>query len=160
MTHNCYLWLTIAIYNSRSLLPTCNCYLYLAIPFYNRGFIKVLNRRAGLTAGQRPFEPCIPSMLPWKILKFYSCRDVFSCILKLQTMSFDFQKKITFVDILIMIPYPTHKLVHNLIDFRWSFMEYSSIRNALWGDSCFFLFFFLITFVSASLLTFGTFGII
>ena len=130
------------------------------IAFYNRGFIRVLNRRAGLTAGQRPFEPCIPSMLPWKILKFYSCRDVFSCILKLQTMSFDFQKKITFVDILIMIPYPTHKLVHNLIDFRWSFMEYSYIRNALWGDSCFFLFFFLITFVSASLLTFGTFGII
>ena len=105
MTHNCYLWLMITIYNSQSLLTTCNCYLYLPIPFYNRGFIKILNRRAGLTAGQRPFEPCIPSMLPRKILKFYSCRDVFSCILKLQTMSFNFQKKKTFVDNLITIWY-------------------------------------------------------
>lgn len=31
-------------------------------------------------------------MLPWKILKFYSCRDVFSYILKLQTLSFNSKK--------------------------------------------------------------------
>ena len=39
--------------------------------------------------------------LPRKILKFYSRRDVFSCILKLQTMSFIYQKKMTFPDNLI-----------------------------------------------------------
>ena len=42
-------------------------------------------------------------MLPRKILKFYGRRDVFSCILKLQTMTFNNQKKITFLDNLIMI---------------------------------------------------------
>ena len=42
-------------------------------------------------------------MLPQKILKFYSHRDVFSFILKLQTMTFSNQKKITFLDNLIMI---------------------------------------------------------
>ena len=42
-------------------------------------------------------------MLPGKILKFYGRRDVFSCILKLQTMTFNNQKKITFLDNLIMI---------------------------------------------------------
>ena len=42
-------------------------------------------------------------MFPLKILKFYSCRDVFSCILKLQAMTFNNQKKITFLDNLIMI---------------------------------------------------------
>ena len=42
-------------------------------------------------------------MLPRKILKFYGRRDVFSCILKLQTMTFNIQKKVTFLDNLIMI---------------------------------------------------------
>ena len=42
-------------------------------------------------------------MLPRKILKFYGRRDVFSFILKLQTMTFNSQKKITFLDNLIMI---------------------------------------------------------
>ena len=92
----------IAIYNSQSLFTTCNCYLYLTIPFYNWGFIKVLNRRAGLTAGQRPIEPCIPSMLPWKILKFYSCRDVFLHSEAADNV-FKLPKKDNFVDNLIMI---------------------------------------------------------
>ena len=35
-------------------------------------------------------------IFPWKILKFYSRRDVFSCILKLQTMTFNNQKKDNF----------------------------------------------------------------
>ena len=41
----------------------------------------------------------------WKgpFLKFYHCRDTFSCILKVQTMSFNYQKMITFLDNLIMI---------------------------------------------------------
>ena len=39
----------------------------------------------------------------WKILKFYICRDLFSCILKFQTISFNCQKKITFLHNLIMI---------------------------------------------------------
>ena len=55
----------------------------------------------------RPGGPCSQGgsggMLPRKILNFYSCRDVFSCILKLQTMTFNNQKKITFLDNLIMI---------------------------------------------------------
>ena len=42
-------------------------------------------------------------MLPRKILKFYSRKDVFSCILKLQTMTFNNRKKITFLDNLIVI---------------------------------------------------------
>ena len=42
-------------------------------------------------------------MLPRKILKFYGRRGMFSCILKLQTMTFNNQKKITFLDNLIMI---------------------------------------------------------
>ena len=42
-------------------------------------------------------------MLPLKILKFCGRRGVFSCILKLQTMTFNNQKKITFLDNLIMI---------------------------------------------------------
>ena len=42
-------------------------------------------------------------MLAQKILKFYSRRDVFSYILKLQTMTLNNQKKITFLDNLIMI---------------------------------------------------------
>ena len=42
-------------------------------------------------------------MLPRKILKFYGHRDVFSYILKLQTMTFNNQKKTTFLDNLIMI---------------------------------------------------------
>ena len=42
-------------------------------------------------------------MLPLKILKFCGRRGVFSCILKLQTMTFNNQKKMTFLDNLIMI---------------------------------------------------------
>ena len=92
-----------------------------------RGFIKVLNRRAtGFDTlaknwkGPLGLAPLGGSrgMLPRKILKFYSCRDVFSCILKLQKMCFNHQIKITFVDNLVMIwyQYPPHKLVHNLIE--------------------------------------------
>ena len=42
-------------------------------------------------------------MLPLKILKFYDRRDVYSCILKLQTMTFNNQKKVIFLDNLIGI---------------------------------------------------------
>ena len=63
-----------------------------------------------MTPGQRigKARRALPSresggMLPRKILKFYSRKDVFSCILKLQTMTFNNQKKITFLDNLIMI---------------------------------------------------------
>ena len=38
-----------------------------------------------------------------EILKFCSCEGVFFCILKLQTLSFNFHKKITFLDNLLMI---------------------------------------------------------
>ena len=74
-----------------------------------RGFIKVFNRRATEFDTQaKNWQGPDPlggsgSMLPWKILKFYSRKDVFSCILKLQTMTFNNQKKITFLDNLIMI---------------------------------------------------------
>ena len=50
-------------------------------------------------------------MLPRKILKFYSRRDVFSCILKLQTMTFNIQKKITFLDNLQASKRSNHKEV-------------------------------------------------
>ena len=43
-----------------------------------------------LTPGQRIGKTCT---VPWKILKFYSCTDVFLCILNLQTMSFNYQKR-------------------------------------------------------------------
>ena len=64
-----------------------------------------------MTPGQRigkarrafPFLGGVGGMLPRKILKLYSCRDVFSCILKLQTVTFNNQKKITFLDNLVMI---------------------------------------------------------
>jgi len=50
-------------------------------------------------------------MLPQKMLKFYSHRDVFSYILKLQTMTFNNQKKITFLDNLIdLTPMPTTQI--------------------------------------------------
>ena len=55
-----------------------------------RGFIKVLNRRA-IEFDNRAKNCCLGGsrgMLPRKILKFYSCRDVFSCILKPQTVTF------------------------------------------------------------------------
>ena len=70
------------------------------------------------------------SMFPRKSLKFYSRRDVFSCILKLQTMTFNNQKKITFLDNLIMIcnQYPPHKL-----DFLVLFN--SSAHNNLYSKS-------------------------
>ena len=53
-----------------------------------------------------------------EILTFCSCKDVFFCILKLQTLSFNFHEKITFLDNLPVIwyQYPPHKLVHNLIE--------------------------------------------
>ena len=67
-----------------------------------RGFIKVLNRRATefdtqAKNWQGP-EGLAPwggpgACSPWKSLKFYSRRDVFSCILKLQTMTFNNQKR-------------------------------------------------------------------
>ena len=43
---------------------------------------------------------------------------MFFCILKLQTLSFNFHEKITFLDNLPVIwyQYPPHKLVHNLIE--------------------------------------------
>ena len=59
-----------------------------------RGFIKVLNRRATEfdTRAKNCSAPCLlvgsGGMLPRKILKFYSRRDVFSCILKLQRVTF------------------------------------------------------------------------
>ena len=55
-----------------------------------------------MTPGQRigKARRALPSRA---ILKFYSRKDVFSYILKLQTMTFNNQKKITFLDNLIMI---------------------------------------------------------
>ena len=38
-----------------------------------------------------------------EILTFCSCKDVFFCILKLQTLSFNFHEKITFLDNLPVI---------------------------------------------------------
>ena len=62
----------------------------------SKGFIKVLNRRA------TGFDTQAKN---WKdpFLKFYHYRDKFSCILKVQTISFNYQKMITFLDNLIMI---------------------------------------------------------
>ena len=54
-------------------------------------------------AGGGVVLPRSGGMLCWKILKFYICRDLFSCILKLQKMCFNHQIKITFVDNLVMI---------------------------------------------------------
>ena len=77
-----------------------------------RGFIKVLNRRAtGFDTlaknwkGPLGLAPLggIQGCAPQENLKFYSCRDVFSCILKLQTMCFNHQVKITFVNNLVTI---------------------------------------------------------
>ena len=71
-----------------------------------------LSLTPGLLA--RPGGPSPPrgvrGMLPRKILKLYSCRDVFSCILKLQTVTFNNQKKITFLDNLVMIWYQEFSL--------------------------------------------------
>ena len=61
-----------------------------------RGFIKVLNSRAtGFDIQAKD----------WKgpFLKFYHCREKFSCILKVQTMSFKYQNMITLLDNLITI---------------------------------------------------------
>ena len=74
----------------------------------DRGFIKVLNRTATefdtrAKNWQGPPLGGSGGMLPRKILKFYSRKDVFSCILKLQTTTFNNQKKITFLDNLILI---------------------------------------------------------
>ena len=66
-------------------------------------FKSYLNKRK-----QRVYMPPCPlggsgGIFPRKILKFYSHRDVFSFILKLQTMTFNNQKKRTFLNNLIMI---------------------------------------------------------
>ena len=66
-----------------------------------RGFVKVLNRRATEFdtraknwQGLRALPPIgVRGHAPPEILKFYSRRDVFSCILKLYTMTFNNQKK-------------------------------------------------------------------
>ena len=62
----------------------------------SRGFIKVLNSNATGFDSQTK---------NWKgpFLKFYHYRDKFSCILKVHTMSFNYQKMRTFLDNLIMI---------------------------------------------------------
>ena len=80
--------------------------MIVVIMINSRGFIKVLNRwatefdtRAKNLQGPRGSG----GRLPRKILKFYSRRNVFSCILKLQTMTFNNQKKITFLNNFIMI---------------------------------------------------------
>ena len=71
--------------------------------------IKVLNtcrRASGFDTQVKNWKgPLGLGMLCWKILKFYICRDVFFCILKFQTISFNCPKKITFLDNLIMIWY-------------------------------------------------------
>ena len=92
-----------------------------------RGFIKVLNRRATEFDTQAKNWQGPPRGVREK---FYSRRDVFSCILKLQTMTFNNQKKITFLDNLIMIcnQYPPHKL-----DFLVLFN--SSAHNNLYSKS-------------------------
>ena len=52
-------------------------------------------------------EPCplggSRGIFPQKIWKFYICKDVVSYILNLQTMPFNYRKKITFLQNLIMI---------------------------------------------------------
>ena len=76
------------------------------LPPRGRGFIKVLNRRAtefDTRAKNWQGPEGSGGVLPRKILNVYSRKDVFSCILKLQTMTFNNQKKITFLDNLIMI---------------------------------------------------------
>ena len=111
----------IRAYVAARLFGVCWKRVYSGVP------LKVLNRRAtGFDTlaknwkGPLGLAPLGGSrgVLPRKILKFYSCRDVFSCILKLQKMCFNHQIKITFVDNLVMIwyQYPPHKLVHNLIE--------------------------------------------
>ena len=157
ITHNCNLQLTIATYNSQLLLMTCNCNLWLTIaithkhhlqlaiatyiswsPFITRVSLRFWTGGQVWQPGKGPLslpslacslgkfwnstvaEMCFPA--------FWSCRQCLSTSKK-DNFSRQFNHD--------LIPYPTHKLVHNLIDFRWSFMEYISIRNALWGDSCF-----------------------
>lgn len=68
-----------------------------------------LGGKLGLTPRQRVGKalwvlPRSGGVLCWKILKFYICRDVF-LILKFQTISFNCQKKIAFLDNLIMVWY-------------------------------------------------------
>ena len=67
----------------------------------SRGFIKVLNRRAN------GFGTWAKN-LKGPFLKFCHCKDKFSCILKVQTTSFNYQKMITFLDNLIMIYFDTN----------------------------------------------------
>ena len=97
-------------------------------------------------------------MLPQKILKFYSRKDVFSCILKLQTVTFKWKVKsqrclLTSWHFLYWRPFSwSRKIIRyrtcsflgrhahvlaTLIHFRWLFMKDRSFRNVLWGDSCF-----------------------
>ena len=62
----------------------------------------------------RPRGSCPPRGVrghaPQKILKFYSRRDVFSCSLKLQTTTFNNQKKITLLVNHDLIPIPTTQI--------------------------------------------------
>ena len=92
------------------------------------GFIKVVKRRATRFdnlakkwKGPLGLVPCprqVRGHVSLEILTFCSCKDVFFCILKLQTLSFNFHEKITFLDNLLVIwyQYPPHKLFHNLIE--------------------------------------------
>ena len=84
-------------------------------------------------------------------LKFYDRRDVFSFILKLQTMTFNNQKKITFLDNLIMIKWSDEvrqtniwtfnnqkkiTFLDNLIMIKWS----DEVRQTnIWSDEEFSL---------------------
>ena len=73
------------------------------------GFHTEANNWKGPCAAVGGGEVVLPrsgDMLCWKILKFYICRDLFSCILKFETISFNCQKKITFLHNLIMIWIP------------------------------------------------------
>ena len=83
------------------------------------GFIKVLNWGATEFDTQaknwQDPEGLAPlggsgGMLPRNILKFYSRRDVFSCSLKLQTTTFNNQKKITLLVNHDLIPIPTTQI--------------------------------------------------
>ena len=90
-----------------SVVCTSNVFFFFCtiftLPLKFRGFIYVLNRRTtvfDIRAKNWQGPDCLApqlggsgGMLPQKIVKFYSRRDVFSCILKLQTMTFNNPKK-------------------------------------------------------------------
>ena len=68
--------------------------------------------------GSCPLPPPLPfgvrGMLPRKIVKFNTCRDVFSSILKLQRMSSNYQKKI------ISNSLPTNEDICSSVIITWS----------------------------------------